>query len=84
MKPMHGIEEKQRPHPLIEVFRFAAEIVQRGAFVQQIRQRGRPAKRIQRLVAQRWFLGGDDGKELAQHWWVKLCSCNGVTEENDQ
>ena len=60
MKPMEGVEEKQRPDPFIKIFAAAAKGVELGAFFHQ-RLQGKPrAEGIERLIADGRIGGSDD------------------------
>src|SRR5689334_1675552 len=63
---MDGIEEEQRAHPLVEVVAGAPETVERLTLGKQSFQRRRPAKSIQRTVADGLIRRGD-GRDQGAH-----------------
>ena len=53
VEAVDGVEEKQRAHAFVKIVAGAAEAVQGGAFVLQVRQRGGAAEGVQRAIAER-------------------------------
>jgi hypothetical protein len=64
MEAMDGVEEEEGPHPLVKVLTVAPEVVQLGAFPEQILQGEAGAGAFERLVAETWLRGGDDANEI--------------------
>lgn len=62
---MDGVEEKQRPHPLVEVIAAAPQLVERFALGQELVEGSRPGEPVERAIAGRRVGGGDDFGELA-------------------
>ena len=67
VKAVDVVEEKQRPHTLVQVVAGAAESIQLSAFGQQFGERRGTAERVHRAVAHRRIRRGDNGDELSSH-----------------
>ena len=60
VKAVDGVEEEERPHPLVEVLAAVAEGLEGGRFGEQVRYRRIVRERVERLVANGRVERGDD------------------------
>ncbi len=65
METVNRVQKKMRPHPLVQVVAFAAELIQRCGFRHQLRRAGPLAKAIERPVPALAGSGRDDADQLA-------------------
>ena len=65
VKPIDGIQKKERTHPLVQVVALPTKPVERSTLPQQLLQRGRTTEEIQRTVAQLRMTRGDDRNQMA-------------------
>lgn len=67
MKPVNGVQEEQRPDPLIEIIAATTKGIEFGAQRMELRQRSRATNRIERPVANLRIGRGDDLNQRIGH-----------------